>query len=245
MAKTICSIFFQPLVANRPYAKRTSGPQGFNAKYEIPAAKSGEYHLITIEDVDEQQNDGSQRKFVTPVFAEHLADDLVTEWRSNKIANEYGRPGVFVCELATPTDEELARERFIQETWCVKLVNEAEGYWVQGNRGLVSELHRAAAKYLGREAYEWVHSAGQVQLTACPFCATMIDKTAIVCKECGNTIDLDRWFQAQSRQIEMEAKLAELRKQLNVIAPETAKAVPVPPLAPPPLQPNAPKQPAR
>lgn len=233
MQKTICSVFFQPVKANRPFAPSLNG--GYNVAFEIPAAAPGEYHLITVSDVYELQRNGSQQQFTTPVFADALAEDLVGEWRNNKIANEYGRPGIFVCAGTQPTQEELARERAIQTVWCEILVNEAEGYWVQGKRDLVSQLHRDAAKWLGREAFDWVHNQGQVSLMACPFCATKIDQTAIVCRECGNVIDIDRWTQAQTRKIEAEAKLEKIKAEFGLKAP----------LAPPPLHPNAPKPVAR
>jgi hypothetical protein len=234
MQKTICSIFFQPLKANRPFAAR--GTKGFNHTFEMPAAEPKQFHTLVVDDVDEMQRNGSQQTFVTPVYADALAECLISEWRANKIANEYGRPGIFVCAGSQPTDEELARERNIQTVWCEKLVNEAEGHWVKGDRELVSQLHREAAKWLGREAYDWVHNTGQAKLTACPFCATKIDEAAIVCRECRNVINLDKWTQAQTRQIEAEHKLAELRKKLMPEA-EAPKVAP-----PPPLQPNAPKQ---
>lgn len=234
MQKTICSVFFQPVKANRPFAPTANG--GYNVAFEIPAAAQGEYHVLTVSDVYELQRNGSQQQFTTPVFADALAVDLVNEWRNNKIANEHGRPGIFVCAGDKPTPEELNRERMIQTVWCEILVNEAESHWVQGKRDLVSELHREAAKWLGREAYNWVHNQGQVSLMACPFCATKIDQTAIVCRECGNVIDIDRWTQAETRKIEAQAKLEKLKADLGVS---------MKPSAPPPLQPNAPKQVAR
>jgi len=233
MQKTICSIFFQPLKANRPFAKRPDG--GYNSRFTIAAAEPGEYQTLVVNDVHEMQSNGSQQRFQTPVFADALAADLVSQWRDNKIAGEYGRPGVFVCAGDAPTPEELTRERFIQDTWCEKLCNEAESHWVKGDRGLVSELHRSAAKYLGRESYEWVHAVGMVKLVACPICAVKVDSTAIICKECGNPIDLDRWIQYQHRRSEAEAKLAELKAKIAISAPPPP-AIPAPP---PPVNANA------
>jgi hypothetical protein len=241
MQKTICSIFFQSLKTTRPFARSTNG--GYNTTFEIPAAVPGEFKTLVVDDCHELQRNGSQQKFQTPVFGDAIAKDLVDEWRNNKIANEHGRPGVFICAGTEPTKAELDRERTIQTVWCVKLCNEAEGFWVNGKRDFISALHREAALWLGRGAYEWLHNEGQITLVACPFCASKVDSAAVICKECNNPLNLDKWLQHQSRMIEAEAQIAEMRKKAGLMpATPEPQAKPVPAMQPP-LRPNQPKQP--
>ncbi len=241
MQKTICSIFFEPLTATRPFSKQPWQPDdrhrpgGFLSRFQIEACEPGQHRLLVVNDVFELQTNGSEQAFCTPVYGDLLARDIVNEWRDNKLFSIYGKPGIIICAGSEPTAEELATIHGWQVGWCKAIVNDAESQWVQGNRAGVTDLAKRAARWLGEMNYEWVRDNVQTSYVNCIFCQTRIDSRALICKECGKPQDMQRWLQHEMERIEAEAKLDEFKKKLT----EQQLKIPVP------VMPGQPKQQAR
>lgn len=248
MPKTICSIFFQPRTTTRPYAlqQTTPGsntPGGYNHRFSIAAAKPGEYETCIVPDVMyEYQYIFKGKTMSSPVFADHVAPCIVGEWRDVVNHNE-GGPGIFICAGDTPTPAELKSARARQSLWCEKLVNEAEGAWINGKRDEIKQLHRDAATYLGRLSFAWMQDDGEVVLVNCPSCYSKINSAASVCAVCRNIVDFSRHQEQMLKHAKMQAELDAAIKKFQ--ASEQAAPEPVKPITAPPLQPNAPKQASR
>lgn len=225
---TICSVFFQPLKTQRDYSP--NGRNGFLWTFEMPAVKSRDaFEVLPIYTHWQEQRNGREQQWQTPVFAEDLADDLVTTWRDNRQFLEQGRPGIMKIAGDTPTAEELATMHQWQDAWCEAHYIEAEDLNAKGAKAGITKLHRACAIHIGREAAEWVHNVASASLMPCPLCTARIDSTSIVCRECGNIVDFDRYLNHQQRMAEYEAKVAEMREKRGLSTAPQGKLV-VPPL---------------
>lgn len=228
--KTICSVFWAPLSAVRPYRPVSESAGIHRHEFKIPAAKSGSYELLPVEDMYQYTYAGNGRWGDTPVYADDrngidgIATDLVKEWSHNVL---YGSgdcgPGVGVIAGSAPTESELAVLRAKQKAWAEKIVGETEAEWVRGNRKGDLEVARAAAAWLGWMDYEWMRERPQVTLTTCPMCRTQIDSTAIICPSCHSVVDFNRYQEYQAR---LESSQGQSPKS---------------PL-PPPIKPNAPNR---
>lgn len=235
MQKTICSIFFQPLEAKRPYSP--DGRSAWLKTFRMPAAEPGKYELYTVDTFHEAQRDGSRPAFITPVYPDHLADCLVNEWRNNRAKSDFGRPGIFVCAGDAPTPEELTHWREQQDLWAEAWFLEAQDMDANGGSAGITRLHRACAEYLGRMEPKWVYATDRVSLKPCPLCSERIDERAMKCSKCGNVVDFDRWFDYEQKRTEAEAKLLAMRKKILGEGSETAAPPPAPKIAPPLKQP--------
>lgn len=231
MKKTICSVFFKDCVASRPYKPRDR-ERGYNTRFVLPAAPRDGFTILKVEEMDELQNLGSDiEPFAAQVPADHIARDIMLEWSGNVAGNEFGGPGIFICAGDEPTPEELKRARHVQTIWCKWLCNIAQSEWVQGNRNNVKDLHRAAAKWLGTEQFEWIKEPEQASLKKCPLCSTQIEapggQLPGVCPACRNIINpaLFYRFQAQAKVVQ-----AEIERE-SAALPVTPAPAPEPELA--------------
>lgn len=214
---TICSVFFQPLKAWRAYAETENS--GFAATFKIPEVQDRDsFELLIVGTTYENQQNGSQQSFRTPIYPEHLADDLVNEWRDQRRFVEVGRPGIMVIAGEKPTSEELAQMHTWQDQWCEAHYSEAEDMFANGARAGITKLHRDCAKHLGRESAEWVYNQAPTSLISCPLCTAKIDSASIVCRECKNVVDFEKFVQHQAKQTEYEAKVAEMRNKTELAA---------------------------
>jgi hypothetical protein len=257
MPKTICSVFFQPVSATRPYALVVNQPngtpgRGFMSRFSLEAAPPDGYTTCAVPDVCYEHNYLVEGNFAdTPIYADHLAPDLVQEWCDVAKANAGMGPGIFVCAGSAPTEGELKKARLKQTLWCNKLVNDAEEAWLNNKRNDIGDLHRGAAQWLGRLGFAWMQNDGQVALKDCPLCMSKINAAAAVCPNCRNTIDWARLGEHMRQQAEYEAQMKRLTEQLAAVdpkaaeaakaaeAPEQPKPTPIaPPLAAPKPQPQ-------
>jgi hypothetical protein len=228
---TICSVFFQALEAQRDYSP--TGRPGFLRTFRMPAVKSRDsYELLLVTTHWQDQRNGSEQRFTSPVFADELAKDLVTNWRDQRQFLEMGRPGIMVIAGTTPTPEELETMHRWQDAWCEAFCIEAEDMNANGKKSGILQLHRDCAIHIGRESAEWVYNLAPTSLISCPMCAARIDSASIVCRECRNVVDFDRYLQRQQKQAEIEARVKELKAN-NLSMPDPAtQARPLPPVPP-------------
>ena len=86
---------------------------------------------------------GDNRKLPFAIGGRDIAEDLV---------QELDRHGVFVCDGATPSEEELQSARRKREEWFNELIREGDVMWARGNTHReISDMHRRAALAQGVE----------------------------------------------------------------------------------------------
>jgi hypothetical protein len=230
MQKTICSVYFRPLTATRPFSKlRNRG--GYRSLYELPAAEPGKFTTLVVEDGAQLTYIGEGKYQPIPVYADDngdgtgsIAADLVNEWGQHVLGAEAGGPGVFVCAGDQPTSEELETARASQERWATYLVNLAEEEWRAGKRTNVQTIQREAAIWLGRQDLEWVKPPQQVITKPCPFCFKLMDSRAMTCPD-GHIVDMGLYQQYLEQKQKIEASAAK---------PPVSGTIPGP--IPPPLK---------
>ena len=78
----------------------------------------------------------------------------------------------------------------------------------------VSELHRAAAEWLGDTNYEWMRPPQDVKMIPCPMCNRLVENSVLACPYCENVMDYSRWVQIHLQKAELQAMLNDaLRKK--------------------------------
>lgn len=214
MVKTICSIYFDECgPTSRVFGK--DAVRGGLTTFRIEPVPRGEYRLLKVTDLFQREYVGSGTYIGIPVFGEHIAPDLVSEWAKNAMLERFGGPGIFVCAGDEPTQEELAKATRAQSRWCRALIDKAQGDWIRGQREHILEgsiFHKAAA-WMGETGYEWMKNP-EMNLVACPLCRASIDAQAVVCPNCRNVINpvefqrrMDALEQLQKRQEALKAEV--------------------------------------
>lgn len=146
------------------------------------------YSLIRVCDTFQWTRDftqDSERFIPHPLNCGIVADDLRTAWASGGVlADGNAGPGMVVIAGAEPTTDELAGVRSKQTDYFRRLVNDGHAMFAKGLLKDISDLHRAAAKWLGANNLPWVPKIEQVELKKCPACDNDIRKNALRCQEC-------------------------------------------------------------
>jgi hypothetical protein len=158
------------------YVSRTYGI------FHIPACAKGEaYALLLITPRGDALDLGDNRRFPFTISAREIAEDIIQDLDVH---------GVFVCEAARPTAEELDAARAKRESWYRNLISEADTMWARGHSYReISDMHRRAALTLGIER-EWAFVPQQ--MADCPACGERVKASAAVCKHCGAVIDAEK-----------------------------------------------------
>ncbi len=186
---TIVSVYPMQMKANRPY-----GPvkgQG-STDFILPAAPADGYSKLVVEDCYQKVYYGEN---VTPherfdlIEAEVIGGDLVNNWTTKVVGADSGfGPGIFICEGSEPTQEELNRARSNQGTYFEYLINQAEMRYRSFKFDEITDTHRAAAVWMGREGVEWLRPIRRQKVKECPLCIAQIPEQAIVCPNCHRDI---------------------------------------------------------
>ncbi len=183
---TIASCHWRELKRTLNVRPLTREAGGFIHEFTLPAPQDRKSpSLLVIEPMNE--NLGIVEGFPVPRVLKpaEIATDLVTGWGTGGEFHQYGGPAVWICKGARPTAEETARALKRAELWCGAGVNQAQNYWIKGERDKVNDLHREMAAWLGKNDFEWIKRQAAVELVACPFCQQQIPSTASVCSNCG------------------------------------------------------------
>lgn len=158
------------------YISRTHGV------YHIPACPTGEaYALLMITSRSDALDLGDNRRFPFTISAREIAEDLLQDLHDH---------GVFVCDGARPTVEELAAATSRRDAFYQRLVNDGDTMWARGHSFReISDLHRRAAIALGMER-EWAFVP--VRMEDCPACGEKVKPGVAVCKHCHAILDEDK-----------------------------------------------------
>ena len=127
-----------------------------------------------------------ERYIPHPISALDVATDLVRHWTSDVIrpAAAYG-PGMKVIKTDVPTPDDLAELRYVQEGYFRSLINDAHNKHARGEVKDISDLHRAAAKWMGANNLPWVPRIEEVTMKTCVACGNQIRSVALRCEHCN------------------------------------------------------------
>lgn len=163
-----------------------------NARQEPLRPSSGQaggtlppYALTTIAARTGSIDLGDKRTLEFPISARDIAEDLAREINADGGESSYF--GVFVCEGAEPTADELDEARERLEIFYRSLVNSADKQWERTHSVVfISDLERRAARELKFEK-EWSYEPQQ--RVDCPACGEKLKPNVAVCRVCGAVLD--------------------------------------------------------
>jgi hypothetical protein len=158
------------------YISRTHGV------YHIPACAKGQpFALLMITARGDALDLGDNRRFPFTITARQIAEDLLQDLHDH---------GIFICEGARPTTEELARATTRRDAFYQKLITDGDTMWARGHSFReISDLHRRAAIGLGVER-EWAYVP--MRMADCPACGEKVKMGVAVCKHCGAILDKEK-----------------------------------------------------
>lgn len=150
--------------------------------YRIPACGTGEpYAVLVLSARPDALDIGDNRRIPFLISAREIADDLVQDLLEH---------GVFVCNGARPTQDELSDATARRDAFYLRLITEADVMWARGHSYReISDLHRRAAMALGMER-EWAYVP--VRLVDCPACGEKVKPGVAVCKHCRAILDASK-----------------------------------------------------
>jgi hypothetical protein len=158
------------------YISRTHGI------YHIPSCAKGQpFALLIIRSRGDALDLGDNRRFPFTITARQIADDLLQDLQDH---------GIFICEEARPSGEELAAATLRRDVFYQRLITEGDTMWARGHSFReISDLHRRAAIGLGVER-EWAYVP--MRMSECPACGEKVKIGVAVCKHCGAILDEEK-----------------------------------------------------
>lgn len=216
MKRTILSVCNYPLVATRDYSE--NGITGFKHKYEMPAVKKGAFAVLTVSDLWDRMHVSEGQYSPIPVYGEHIADDLVSEWTGDIST---GRPGVIVIKGDEPTPEEVKMAEDQHAASCTALRNLANKLWAENKRDQATGLpFRLASEYLEHPEDPWCLSQNRPIQVKCQWCGHLIDQDAVLCSACGKVANFNRYQELLAQQAAIEDAYRKAPPPIQPITPE-------------------------
>lgn len=150
-----------------------------------PIANGRGYTLISFCDTFQWvPNYERERQEPLPIEARIVAEARENMWVQGQRTRS-GRIGIKVLNRNEPFEEQL---RFLwdgQTDYFRSLVEEADKSELERDRKYITQIHRAAAAWLGIENREWFRPMGEQHMKKCVACASSILAESLVCKECS------------------------------------------------------------
>lgn len=218
---TIASCHWRDLTESLALRPMTRESGGFLNTFNLPApADRNKPSLLVIEPMDECLGMVGTRPMKESIKAAEIANDLVSRWASGGEFSQYGGPAVWVCKGDKPTPDEIAKAMKRAELWCAAGVNQAQNYWIKGERDRVNDLHREMAAWLGKNDFEWIKRQAAVHLVACPFCQQQIPSSASICSHCGRTANPALLAQTEAALAAVVAERAKIQAAVRADDPD-------------------------
>lgn len=191
MAATIVSIYPEKISEFKPRL--------IPGYFDIPGVKKGSLEVLVIHRVSFpiEIADG-ERTFMVPELPEDVANSIVNDWMSAKIAvDEQGKPGLFWVDGAHTREaipkhfkEKLDEADRLQINWFRRLVDLANNEFARTKQSrAIADIQRTAARYLGFMELPWMQLEDIVIPTNCKFCTFLIPPEAVVCPNCRNVLN--------------------------------------------------------
>lgn len=195
------------VVSLLPIAIHEDKPHMLPSTFHIPATdgktgmaiihvKEG-IHYVPNPIIDEGKPGSTIRQVTSPA---EMARSICEDYNTAHIAtDEDAMPGLYwlegkmtEAEVRKYYPKELARARFMQNNWFHNLCSMADADWNKNRNMLaVSDLQRAAAKVLGVQR-EWVNFK-MTETTECPFCKMSIHPESIICSNCKQIVNKEKF----------------------------------------------------
>jgi hypothetical protein len=158
------------------YISRTHGV------YHIPARPKDEaYAVVLLTSRGDVIDLGDNRRFPFVITAREIANDLLQDLQDH---------GIFVCDGARPSPEELTSAIARRDGYYHRLIGEGDVMWARGHSYReISDMHRRAAIALGVER-EWAYVP--MKLSDCPACGEKVKTGVAVCKHCRAILDAEK-----------------------------------------------------
>lgn len=191
-----------------PFALMEEKPHMLPAVFRVPAAEKGDIAILHVDEgihyipnplVDEGKPGSTFRQVTSSA---EMARSIVDDYRTSHISlGEGAEPGLFWVEHRLTKEEvkkyhadkiEEAKTKMV--AWFNNLCSLADADWQRNhNMMAVSDLQRAAAKWLGikREWVEFMISTGN--LIACPYCKAQIAGDSIKCFNCKEVVNVEAY----------------------------------------------------
>ena len=199
MPATVVSLFPKSVDAHKPGL--------FPNRFLIPASDGKNVVVYHVDDkcfntrTIPTEEDPIRRTLIIPESADVIAASIVNdEIRSSFLADEDCSPALFwksrvwspeQIELEFSLDLANAKEK--QYRWFDKLLRDGDDNWQTYRKHIaINDLHRMAARFLGVER-EWAKKPRPAHLKECRFCTSMIPDAAVVCPECKQVVDKEKF----------------------------------------------------
>lgn len=161
-------------------------------RYVLPAASKDKPVTLTVNDTYAWLRNWSVDEFTlyqAPISAQTVAENLVHSWGASMVGSNQGfGPGIIIIAGTTPTEDELEAVRIRQEEFFNFLINTADDYEQRGERHLITDIHRAAAEWMGVQGRSWAKAIREKRYIPCPECQEDILEGARKCKHCQSVL---------------------------------------------------------
>jgi hypothetical protein len=190
------------IVSLVPWTIKETKPGMIPSEYEIPKSDGKTPSVLVISDaVTNIYMGADQGTFPVPVPVDKLAESIVSDSVKAVLeVDDISKPGMFWVENEHtakdiiekfPKELDAAKQR--QNRWFMKLIRLADDMWARTHQHrAISDMQRVAAAQLGLASKEWAITPEPIQLVKCPACTTMIENTALVCKNCRAIINPEK-----------------------------------------------------
>lgn len=188
------------MVSFVPFKVRTESPTVIPGSFELePSDTVKPSTKIVPSDAFYWHDPGMDRpKMQIPVPEQEFARGVVRDYKASQIAiGANAEPALFFVEgmFDSRKHAELVTEHLEKQlNWFKLLVSTGDVDYnaAKGNPLVVSDLQRRAARLLNLER-TWLDV--DTVNKQCPVCRTNVHPLAIVCRECGNILDLEKYKQ--------------------------------------------------
>lgn len=190
------------IVSLVPYEVRDEKPGMVPYSYIVPPSNGILPALLVIKDAHSPLFRSSELpNFDMIIPGEEVARSLVNDYiRAQLVYSEDAHPALFWVLgeekdgniVITKYNTRLEESRKIQNNWFKRLIELADDDWHKNHQHKsITDIQRFACRSLGQtEEKEWYTSPEPVQMIKCPACTTMIEKAAVVCKNCKHVLDM-------------------------------------------------------
>ena len=190
------------IVSFVPWEMKELKPGVIPTDFLIPAGdpKNEMPSVLVIEDAITNIYMGAERgTFPSPVPVEQLANSIVNDSVSAHIDIDtdakpalFWVPGEFTAKQIKDQFPDKCRQALdSQKRWGMKLIKSADDSWARFRQHrMVTDPQRVFANLFGFTK-EWAIAPEPVTFVKCPACTTLIESTAVVCKNCRAILKAD------------------------------------------------------
>ena len=181
------------VVSFLPWKVEATKPGVIPDTYTIPAAVGKFPGVLVVENAASPLYlDGDRGSIRQPILCTELAQAIVNDYNSAFLGVDIDtHPALFwveggwnASEITEKFKAECEKAKKSQNQWFLRLIKLADDDWAKFHQHkMITDVQRFAAKTLGLNR-EWAVEPEPVTMIKCPACTTLLEDTAIVCKNC-------------------------------------------------------------